>query len=222
MGVERFAELMAAGPDAFPLDEACLLIAAEANPSLDVEEGLRRLDEIAHACAAPLLETLLEHLYVDLGFAGNLIDYYDPRNSLLDHVLDRRLGIPITLAVVALETGRRIGVPMSGIGMPGHFLLRDKVDPNVFVDPFSGRLLGKSDCLRLHQRLTGGTPWTDDFLLPVPKQIIVIRVLSNLKEVAKRTSDLRMLQWVMRLRATIPGIGEAERAEFASMMSPLN
>lgn len=117
MGVERFAALMSAGPEAFPLDEACLLIAAEADPSLDIDGCLRRLDEIADACASPLLESLVEHLYVDLGFAGNLNDYYDPRNSLLNFVLDRRIGIPITLAVVTLEVGRRIGVPMSGIGM---------------------------------------------------------------------------------------------------------
>lgn len=64
--------------------------------------------------------------------------------------------------------------------------------------------------------------WDDAFLLPVSRQAIVVRVLTNLKEVARRTSDLRMLQWVMRLRATIPGLGEAERAEFAAMMSPLN
>lgn len=213
---------MSIGPDSFPLDEACLLIAAEANPGLDIEGCLGRLDAIAETCAAPLLETLLEHLYIELGFAGNLTDYYDPRNSLLDHVLERRIGIPITLAVVALEVGRRIGVPMSGIGMPGHFLLRDKVDPDVFIDPFSGRLLDKNACLRLHQRLTGGSVWNDAFLLPVTRQAIVVRVLSNLKEVAKRTSDLRMMQWVMRLRATIPGVGEMERAEFAAMMSPLN
>lgn len=222
MGVERFEALMSAGPDSFALDEACLLIAAEANPRLDIATSMNRLDEIAETCSAPLLETLLEHLYLELGFAGNLSDYYDPRNSLLDQVLDRRIGIPITLAVVVLETGRRIGVPMSGIGMPGHFLLRDKVDPDVFVDPFSGRLLDKTACLRLHQRLTGGSAWSDDFLLPVTRQAIVVRVLTNLKEVARRTTDLRMLQWVMCLRATIPGLGESERGEFAAMMSPLN
>jgi regulator of sirC expression with transglutaminase-like and TPR domain len=222
MGVERFAELMAGPADDFRLDEACLLIAAAANPQLEVAKYLGLIDGIAYSCPAPLLDTMLDHIYNGLGFAGNLTDYYDPRNSLLDHVLDRRLGIPISLAVVVMEVGRRIGVPVSGIGMPGHFLLRDKVDPGVFIDPFSGRLLGKADCLRLHQRLTGGSQWSEAFLLPVERRAIVVRVLTNLKEVAKRRNDLRMLQWVMKLRATIPTLGDSERSEFAALMSPLN
>jgi regulator of sirC expression with transglutaminase-like and TPR domain len=222
MGVERFAALMAGPGDDFRLDEACLLIAAAANPQLDVAKYVGLIDGIAYSCPAPLLDTMLDHIYNGLGFAGNLTDYYDPRNSLLDHVLDRRLGIPISLAVVVMEVGRRIGVPVSGIGMPGHFLLRDKVDPEVFIDPFSGRLLNKADCLRLHQRLTGGSAWSEEFLLPVERRMIVVRVLTNLKEVAKRRNDLRMLQWVMKLRATIPDLGDSERNEFAALMSPLN
>src|SRR5258706_13186235 len=132
----RFAALLAGPGEGLPLDEAALLIAAHADRSVDVEAQLGRLDRLAAAVPAPTLDGLRALLFRDLGFRGNRVDYYDPRNSLLHHVLDRRTGIPITLAVVMMEVGRRVGVPMWGVSMPGHFLVRDKVDTRVFVDPF--------------------------------------------------------------------------------------
>ena len=148
----RFAEIVVGREAALPLDELAFLIAAHAHPDLDVADQLARLDELAAQVNDPTLDGLRRLLFRDLGFAGNEEDYYDPRNSYLDDVLDRRTGIPISLAVVMLEVGRRIGVPLSGVSMPGHFLIRDKVDPEVFVDPFArGLLLDRRGCqLRFH------------------------------------------------------------------------
>ncbi len=171
----------------------------------------------------PTLDGLRTALFGPGGFRGNDQEYYDPANSYLDQVLDRRVGIPITLAVVAIEVGRRAGVPLWGVSMPGHFLLRDKVDPNVFVDPFNGgKILGVGDCRRMHHTMSGGAPWDDSFLNPASKLAIVARVLSNLKSVASARDDLGMLQWVLRLRQCIPGVAEQERVEFLRLEARFN
>ena len=143
----RFAQLITRPVHEVPLDEVALLIAAHAYPSLDVVRQRRRLDLLADRCPKPALEAVVAYLFVDLGFAGNRHDYYDPRNSYLNDVLDRRTGIPISLAVLAMEVGRRVGVSLVGVGMPGHFLLRDALDDTVFVDPFGrGRMLDRGGC----------------------------------------------------------------------------
>ena len=220
---ERFRALLAAGPNAFALDEACLLIAAHARPGLDVEHELSKLDDLAGEILPPTLDGLRSVLFGLHGFRGNEQRYYDPENSYLDRVLERRVGIPITLAVVAIEVGRRAGVPLWGVSMPGHFLCRDKVDPNVFVDPFnSGKLLGVADCRRLHHAMSGGAPWDDSFLNPASKLSIVARMLSNLKGVASAKEDLGMLRWVLSLRQCIPGIAEQERPEYERLVARFN
>ena len=100
-----------------------------------------------------------------------------------------------------MEVGRRLGVPLAGVGMPGHFLLRDKVDPWVFVDPFhGGRLLDARGCRRLLESRTQGVAWRDDYLVPVPRLAIVWRMLTNLKAHYRRTGRPGDLAWVMRLR----------------------
>ena len=149
---ERFVATVARPAVSVPLDEATLCIAAHAEPSVDVDGYLRRLDAVAEGVRAPTLDGLVSHLFSTLRFTGNRRHYYDPRNSFLNHVLDRRIGIPITLSVVVMEVGRRIGVPVAGVGMPGHFLVRDKVDPDVFVDPFDrGQLLDAVGCRQLFE-----------------------------------------------------------------------
>lgn len=219
----RFRELLSGGPDAFPLDEACLLIAAHARPGLDIAHYLARLDELAGEFLPPTFDGLLRHLFGRGGFVGNQDAYYDPRNSFLDQVLDRRTGIPITLAIVAMEVGRRAGVPMSGVSMPGHFLIRDKVDPQVFADPFNGgRQLSTVQCRQIHRAQSNGAAWDDAYLQPVSKQVIVARVLTNLKGIAQARQDIGTLHWVMRLRQYIPGIAEMERDEFQRLAALLN
>lgn len=200
----RFAQLVVVPEELLPLDEAALLIAAHARPGLDVDAGLARLDAIAGDVGEPTLDGLRRLLFRDLGFHGNDVDYYDPANSFLDLVLERRRGIPITLAVVMLEVGRRIGVPLSGVSMPGHFLVRDKVDPEVFVDPFArGAVLDRRGAeARFHAVQGPGAVFDAGFLEPVGRLAIVGRMLANLDRVARQRGDLAMLRWVRTLRAT--------------------
>jgi len=208
---ERFAELVGVPEAAIPLDEAGLLIAAHAHPGLDVAEGLARFDELASMVRDPTLDGLRRLLFRDLGFTGNEADYYDARNSYIDDVLERRVGIPISLAVVTMEVGRRLGVPLSGVSMPGHFLVRDKVDPEVFIDPFArGLVLDRRGCkLRFHGVHGPGAVFDDAFLEPVGRSAIVDRMLANLEGIATRTRQPFMLEWVLRLRALLPSADEA-------------
>jgi regulator of sirC expression with transglutaminase-like and TPR domain len=221
---ERFQASLAVAPAAVPLDEAALCIAAHAEPGLEIDRYLERVDSLAAGCRTPTLDGLVSHLFRGGGFAGNTGDYYDPRNSLLNHVLDRRTGIPITLAVIALEVGRRVGVPLAGVGMPGHFLLRDKVDRSVFVDAFhGGRYLDERACRQLYHAVTGpGAAWDPGFLEPIDRPAIVARMLANLHAIYQRAGDVASLRWVMRLRCALPGVTDAERREFARLMAPYN
>ena len=139
-----------------PLARAALLIAAAEQPGLDVDKQLARLDDLADT-AAPgrdggddlrRLHRLREFLFEEQGFAGDRTDYFDPRNSYLNHVLDRRLGIPITLSLVLIEVGRRLGLDMEGVGLPGHFITGVRIGgEHVLLDPFNrGALLTVETC----------------------------------------------------------------------------
>lgn len=217
----RFAQVVA-GPDAsLPLDTAALLIAACAQPGLDVGAQLGRLDELAASVWEPTLDALRKRLFGELGFTGDDGDYYDPRNSYLNEVLDRRVGIPITLSVVLMEVGRRIGVPLAGVSMPGHFLVRDKVDPTVFVDPFArGVELDRFGCEARFRSVHGPEAGFDaSFLEPVGRRSIVSRMLANLETVAMAKTDRSMLTWVLRLRSTMPDAGALERRRLASVLA---
>ena len=120
----RFRELLSGGPDSFPLDEACLLISAHARPGLNTAHYLARLDALAGEILPPTFDGLLRELFGRCGFHGNQDAYYDPRNSFLDQVIERRVGIPITLSLVYIEVGQRCGLPLVGVGFPGHFLVK--------------------------------------------------------------------------------------------------
>jgi regulator of sirC expression with transglutaminase-like and TPR domain len=217
----RFVELLGLPDPELPLDEAALVIAAHAEPGLDVATELARVDDLAAGVRDPTLTGVLRHLYRDLGFTGNRDDYYDPANSMLHHVMRRRVGIPITLSVLTMEVGRRIGVPLWGVGMPGHFLLRDKVDPAVFVDPFdAGRVLDERGCARLFRQVHGSAAQLDPvFLQPVARHQIVARILVNLRGVYAARGDRSSLLWVLALRAHLPGAGPAELGELANVLA---
>ena len=195
-----------------------MLIAAHAYPELDVGSQMVRLDRLAERCTEPTLEAWRRLLWVDEGFAGNAVDYYDPRNSFLNDVLDRRIGIPITLAVVGMEVGRRIGLPLAGVGMPGHFLLANGSD--VFVDPFAGVVLDREGCERLFRRVAGGDAVFDPaYLEPVGPRAILARMLANLRLVYGRLAEAGSLAWVLRLRLAMPGTSPADRAELARALA---
>jgi regulator of sirC expression with transglutaminase-like and TPR domain len=202
---DRFAELVHRPDEDVPLDLAWALLTAQAHPSVQPDDLVGELDDLAAGCRTPTLEGLVDHLFVDQGFAGNRGDYYDPANSYLDDVLDRHLGIPITLSVVTSEVGRRLEVPLDGVGLPGHFLLRDRLDPEVFVDPFNGgRVLDRDGCGALLQELHGsGIRLDPAWLEPVGATTILERMLANLVRIFEQRGDAADLLWARDLQAAL-------------------
>ena len=214
----RFTELVRGPEAALPLDEAALLIAAHARPLLDVPAELAKLDDLAAGIAERTLEGWRRHLFVDLGFTGDVRRYYDPANSFLNEVVRRRTGLPITLSVLGIEVGRRIGLRFEGVGMPGHFLLRS--DADTFVDPFErGRILDRAGCAERFSALHGaGTPFLPGYLDPVGPLAILDRMLNNLKSVYGARGDVSALSWVFDLRTALPGASPLERRDRARVM----
>ena len=198
--------------DEIDLDRAALVLAATEYPELDVAHELTILDSLAAGAARmvgdrrdPLfcLNTLSEHLFDELGFRGNQEDYYDPRNSFLNEVIMRRLGIPITLSLVYIETGKRLGVPLSGVGMPGHFMVRHRGVDDLFVDPFHGGiLLTEQECAdRVREVTQAEVAWHRGYLAPIGNREFIARMVRNLKGAYLRRNDharaLRMIDWLL-------------------------
>jgi regulator of sirC expression with transglutaminase-like and TPR domain len=176
------------------LARAALLVAAEEEPRrVDVARCLARLDELGEQARSRVLRgggdavgALNDFLFDEQGFHGNESNYYDPRNSLLNHVLSTRRGIPITLSIVYMEVARRAGLGAEGVGLPGHFIVRARAegDRPVLVDPFYGRRLGRDECQqRLDTLYEGKLRLTEEHLRAVGARAILARVLGNLKAV---------------------------------------
>lgn len=219
----RFVALVR-GPEAeLRLDEAALWLAAHARPDLDVADELHRLGELAARCRVPTVDALCGLLFDDESFAGNHADFADPRNSYLDQVLDRRVGIPISLAVLMMEVGRRAGVNLQGVGMPGHFLVREASDPVTLIDPFrEGRRISHDDCAALFRSLFGpGRAFSPSMLRPVGPRAIIARMLANLERIHATRNDSKSLAWVGRLRAAVPGVPPAELAQLSRALTDL-
>lgn len=219
----RFVDLVR-GPErelAFALDEAALLIAAHATSGLDVAAYRDRLDRLAASAPSADVEDVARHLFVTEGFAGNRDDYADPRNSYLDQVIDRRLGIPISLSVVLMEVGRRLGLPLAGVGMPGHFLVRLEGVRPLFVDPFErGEILDAAGCEARFRDLHGEEmQFEPAFLAPIGPRAILARMLANLRQAYEARSDAGALEWVLRLRTAIPGVPLREQVDFAEVLA---
>ncbi len=217
---DRFAELLALPEDEIPLDEAALLIAAHAHADLDIDVRLAQLDAFAADFAPKTSSTELAiWLFVTEGFAGNAADYGDPRNSFLDDVLDRRLGIPITLSVLMMEVGRRCGLQMHGVGMPGHFLVGGTAGE--WFDPFhAGARLDLAACADLFGRTHVGAQFRPQYLMPVGPRRIIERMLANLQHTLMQ-HDPREVVWVTRLRLRIPGITLSQRGDLAGLLGRL-
>jgi regulator of sirC expression with transglutaminase-like and TPR domain len=219
----RFVELVG-GPEAeLPLDEACLLVAAHAHPGMAVDEHLDRLDRLALAVPDASVDGVVDLLFRKEGFRGNVEHYYEPENSFLDSVLERRLGIPITLSILTMEIGRRVGVPLDGIGMPGHFLIRERDHPQVFVDPFhAGRRLDVAGCAELFHRFQGTeATFGAELLDAVGPRAILARLLANLRATYHQRGDRRALVWTLRLRSRIPGVPLGEWRALASALTAI-
>ena len=186
-------EWAVARPDAdIELARTALVIAKSEYPELDVEGYLDRLDALARrvesgrAAADSLgrVHRLRECLFEEEGFAGNAEDYGDPRNSYLNDVLDRRLGIPITLSLVLIEVGRRLGLDMEGIGLPGHFITAARVGgEQLLLDPFNrGAILTAEGCSEVVARAVGGpVELAPEHFAPVTNRQFLTRMLTNLK-----------------------------------------
>ena len=190
--LEPFAELLAREDARIDLAHACLLIAEDAYPGLDVPAYLAELERLAQRLRARLPQAhageekviaLNAFLYEELGFTGNVEAYYDPRNSYLNEVMDRKTGIPISLSIVYMEIGRRIGLPLEGVSFPGHFLVR----------------------LRVRGGVPGEDLPLDQFIEPASNRQILARVLRNLKGIYRQADDpARLLDVLNRMLVLSP------------------
>ncbi len=185
------------------LDQAALIIAAEERPELDVAHYLHCLDGFAAEVRQELRDEIDPYLIVGilnrvlfkrLGFSGNLDEYYDPANSFLDQVIERRVGIPITLSIVYMEVARRLGLPVVGVNFPGHFLVSyQAADERLFIDCFRGGeivLPGKFQA-RLDEMFGGELRFRPEFLDACPPRGVVARLLSNLKAIYWKRNDYK-------------------------------
>jgi regulator of sirC expression with transglutaminase-like and TPR domain len=225
MSLEPFAELVGREGTRIDLALACLMIAEDAYPGLDTQRYLGELDAIAQrlrvrmpqrASAEDRIVALNQLLFDDLGYRGNTDEYYDPRNSYLNEVLERRTGIPITLSIVYMEVGRRAGLSLEGVSFPGHFLVRTRVRGGVLVlDPFAGGVPQSEDDLR--ERLKRVIPEgavevpvaelpLEQFLEPAGNRQILARVLRNLKAIHRQAGQPeRLLRVLNRMLVLTPG-----------------
>lgn len=223
--LERFAEIVSR--EQFDLAEASLLLAQDAYPGMDVGGYLGRLDDIAGAIRRRLagdafaeqkVLALNYYLFNELRYCGNIDDYYDPRNSYLNEVMERRTGIPITLSIVYLEIGRRIGLNLKGVSFPGHFLVKLSVKRGELVlDPFiGGEAQSEADLRqRLAQVLPAGQAERaklEQYLEPATPRQIIARVLRNLKNIYTQTRKLEAALAVMhRMLLVVPESAEELR-----------
>jgi len=223
--LQTFEKILSEKEEKIDLARACLLIAQDAYPGLDVERYMGEIESLALRLRTRLKNVggveerviaLNEFLYEDLGYWGNTDDYYDPRNSYLNEVIDRKTGIPITLAILYMEIGRRIGLPLEGVSFPGHFLVRLRLRGGVLIfDPFSGGAPQSEPELR--QRLQRVIPEgvaadvsvaelpLEQFLEPASNRQILARVLRNLKGIYRESDKPeRLLQVLNRMLVVSP------------------
>lgn len=222
---QAFAALVSRPEIELELARASLLVAQEEYPQLCVDLYLARLDQMAEEVkdrladeTAPVvvLGELLGMIYERRGFQGNRKAYYDPRNSFLNDVLDRGLGIPLTLGIVLLEVGWRLGLPLEGVNFPGHFLVRFRGDAiDLLIDPFDGGKVRFADqAQELLDQVYGGMVRVQDAFLTVatPRHMLA-RLLTNLKSVYMNVGDdpraLAAVERLLLLKPTSRGENRA-------------
>lgn len=213
----QFAQLIAECDDkaaALPLDRACLLISAVFDPSVNVERYLSQLDAFAGRASATaaksgsyaIIGSVLRTLFVVGEFRGNANSYDEPENSLLAAVIERRIGIPITLSIVLMEVGRRLGLPLHGVGLPGHFVVQFP-DPSsrLYIDAYNGgAILDVAQCVALFDRVyQGRLSWRDSFLAPLSHRAILKRVLLNLKNSLSQAKNYPAALAAIQLRMAV-------------------
>jgi regulator of sirC expression with transglutaminase-like and TPR domain len=219
-----FVQMVNRPDEAFELARAALLVAAESDLDVDIDGELRQLEawasELQRRCPPDLnnlqkLARLRSFVFDDLKFRGDHRDYYSPSNSLLHEVMKRRLGIPLTLSIVFMELGWRIGVPFEGVGFPGHFLVRLPGEPrDLLIDPYKrGMMVREEDCRQMLLEATGGRLTFDSsFTASVGKREMIARLLQNLKGAYIRAGeDALALSAIERLLLIEPGDPEETR-----------
>jgi regulator of sirC expression with transglutaminase-like and TPR domain len=220
----RFADIVQKPEPEIDLASASLLIAAEEYPQLTPEPYLRRLDELAERArdrmwdaTAPImmLQEVNRVLFEEEGFRGNRSEYYDPRNSFLNDVIDRKTGIPITLSIAYLEVGWRLDLPLHGVNFPGHFLVRYAGEAvQLLVDPFqNGMIRFEDEAQNLLDHVYGGSVrMQPDFLRVADRRDILVRLLTNLKgNYLNRRDDKRALSAIERILVVRPDSADDER-----------
>jgi regulator of sirC expression with transglutaminase-like and TPR domain len=217
---KTFQQLVTLPDGAIPLAETALLMASEEYPQLEIRPYIDSLDGIAdtirstmRAGDAPLetIDKINNILFETMGFRGNTENYYDPRNSFFNDVIERRIGIPITLSTLYLEIARRLEVPIVGVGMPGHFLVKYAArDVEFFLDPFNqGGILTLDDCRdRITEIYNGAVKFNERLLARVTHRQILLRMLHNLKAIYIKTESyeksLAMVEMMMMVNPDDP------------------
>ncbi len=227
-----FAHVCARPEAELDLAEAALLIGEIGTPGLDVTRHMAILDDLGRGALAKVagasseearLERAVRYVYEDAGFRGNDGDYYDPGNSFLGDVIDRRTGIPITLAVVLIELCRRAGVEVRGVSFPGHFLVRfDTPRGTIVVDPFAGRPISRDELRALYARSSGDDREPPPRLLePATKVQILARILNNLRGIYESRNDGERLRAVLeRVQVLTPSEALRTRVEALGGSAP--
>ncbi len=217
----RFAVLVNTVAAERHLDLLCALAASTIDHSVDVGTTLVGLDRVAEQCPASF-EGIIDTLFSSGLFTGDSDDYHDPRNSLLHEVLQRRVGMPITLSVVAIEVGKRHGVPIAGVGLPGHFVVRDK-RTGTYADPFGhGVRFDQAGMIASwQQRMGDDASFHPSFIDTTPAREIVLRILNNLKHsLVSRDEPIRLAR-LAPLRAAFPELA-AENDEHRQWLRHFN
>ena len=225
--IERWQRIANAPPQEVSLAEGALLIAAGEYEDLDVDRYLKRIDEMGENLRRRLrsdistseaLLALNRYVFEELGFSGNADDYYDPRNSYLNDVIDRKLGIPITLAVLYIEIGRRIGLPLHGVSFPNHFLVKCVLrEGAIILDPYArGASLGLEDLPQRLQAIAKDAELDETVLKTMltsaePRDVFA-RMLRNLRAIYLNKGDrLKALGASSRIITLAPGAAEEYR-----------
>jgi regulator of sirC expression with transglutaminase-like and TPR domain len=197
----QFIEMVTRDEQKLELDRAALLIAAEEYPDLEINKYLDQLEGFAERARSRItpetdpharIAALNQLLFDELGFRGNAENYYDARNSFLNDVIDRRMGLPITLSLIFIEVAQRVGLEIQGVGMPGHFIVRYAgPETELLIDPFNrGQILSVERCREMVEQMYGSTiRFHPSFLNPVTKRQILSRILQNLKSIYARAMD---------------------------------
>ena len=216
-----FAELLMSGQSVDLTRAAYLLSAHRSSLVKDsdaLEARLAMLEALADGCDSSF-DAWQRRLFVEYGLTGNGTEYHDVRNSFVPDVVERRVGIPISLAVIGLDLAKRIGLRMWGISFPGHFLLGTNNAARPFVDPFNGgAVLTLDDCGDLHERMFGNRTIDPNSLAPATNEQILFRMLMNLKANYARARDLEGLTAIMRMRSALPDLPFDEGRELVRLL----